>query len=308
MKKHCKITALLLAAFLLLPIVSACTPGDSYGKEGYTFTDSKGHIVTVPVKPERVAVLFSSFADLWISAGGTVSMTVGESVERGLVAEGVTVLADGAGKSPDAETVIAAAPDLVLLSADLEGHAACADLLRQAGIPTAELRVESFDDYLSVLKICTDINERPDLYESVGIAQKTRIDKMIAEKPLAGKRILFARATAKAVKAKGSSDHFAAAMLSELGATNIADSAPLLLDGLSVETVLLQDPDYLIFTAMGSEEAARTAIDDLLAGEVWGSLSAVQNGRYGFLPKETFHYKPNAYWADAYAYLIDLLQ
>lgn len=308
MKKRCKALALLLTLLLLLPTASACTPRDAYGKDGYTFTDSAGNTVTLPQRPERVAVLFSSFADLWISAGGTVAMTVGESVERGLVPEDVTVLAEGAGKAPDAEVVIAAAPDLVLFSADVEGHATCAELLRLAGIPVAELRVESFDDYLTVLKICTDINGRPDLYESVGLAQKARIDEMIEKKPLAGKRILFARATAKTVKAKNSADNFAATMLSELGAENIADSAPLLLDGLSVETVLAQDPDYLIFTAMGSEAAARAAVDRLLAGEVWGSLSAVQKGRYGFLPKEAFHYKPNARWADAYAYLIELLK
>ena len=308
MQKSCKLLSLLLAALMLLPLFAACAPRSVYDKEGFTFTDSVGNTVTLTKKPQRVAVLFSSFADLWISAGGTVTMTVGESVERGLVPDTVQILAEGAGKTPDAETVIAAAPDLVLFSADLAGHAACAEKVRQAGIPAAELRVESFTDYLNVLKICTDINDRPDLYESVGLSQKARIDQMIAEKPLAGKRILFMRAASKTVKAKDSTDNFAAAMLRELGAENVADSAPLLLDGLSVEAVLAENPDHLIFTAMGSEEGARAAANKLLASEVWRSLDAVKAGKWSFLPKETFHYKPNAGWADAYVYLIDQLK
>ena len=308
MKRRYKLTALALALLLLLPLVTACKNEDAYKGEGYTFTDSTGRAVTLPEKPQRVAVLFSSLADIWIAAGGTVTMTVEESVERGLVASGVTILAAGAGKAVDAEAVIAAAPDLVLFSADVAGHITCAELVRLAGIPTALLRVESFSDYLTALKIFTDINERPDLYESAGLAQKERIDEMIAEQPLVGKRILFARATATTVKAKSSDDHFAAAMLRELGAQNIADSAPLLLDGLNVETVLAEDPDYLFFSAMGSEEAAAAAVDELLSGQIWGSLNAVKGNRYALLPRDTFHYKPNTKWADAYAYLIELLK
>ena len=39
----------------------------------------------------------------------------------------------------------------------------------------------------------------------------------------------------------------------------------------------------------------------------WSSLSAVVNDRYILLPKDKFLYKPNANWADSYAFLADLL-
>ena len=308
MKRHCKIACLLLSLALLLPLAAACAESsDTPGIGGPSFTDSTGVKVTLTAHPRRVAVLFSSFADLWLSAGGEVAMTVGESVERGIVPDTVTVLADGAGKAPGAEVIIAAAPDLVILSADLAGHVSCAERLREAGIPTALFHVETFTDYLAVLKIFTDLNGRPDLYESVGLTQKAVIDALIASKPLNGKKILFARATASAVKAKGSGDSFAAAMLTELGAVNLADGIPLLLDGLSVETVVRESPDYLIFTAMGSEAAARGNVSLLLEGEAWSTLDAVQGGAWSFLPKELFHYKPNAKWAEAYTYLAELI-
>ena len=39
----------------------------------------------------------------------------------------------------------------------------------------------------------------------------------------------------------------------------------------------------------------------------WAGLSAVQNGRYVLLPRELFHYKPNARWGESYAYLAKIL-
>ena len=305
LQKLCKPLCLLLA-LCMLPLGAACI-GRSDGGTGYTFTDSAGFTVSLSARPTRVAAMFSSLAELWLSAGGEVTMTVGESVERGLVPDTVTVLAEGAGKSPNAEAIIAAAPELVLLSADLADHVSCAKMLRAAGIPTALLRVETFDDYLTVLKICTDVNDRPDLYDSVGLAQKERIDALIAAKPLAGKRILFARASSSSVKAKSSADHFAAEMLTQLGAVNIADELTVLSGDLSIEAILREDPDYLVFSLMGNEQAARDNLAVLLSDGAWGTLNAVQNDCWSCLPKDLFHYKPNAAWADAYAYLAALI-
>ena len=306
MQKLCKLLCLLLCV-CSLPLWVAChTPAPS-PEEGYRFTDSAGFEVTLAARPTRVAVLFSSFADLWLSAGGEVAMTVGESIERGSGSSSVPVRAEGAGKSPNAEVIIAARPDLVILSADLADHVSCAALLRAVGIPVALFHVECFADYLDVLKICTDLNGRPDLFESVGLTQKAEIDALIAAKPWAGKRILFARAASSAVKAKGSDDHFAAAMLTQLGAVNIADEAPLIADGLNAEVILVEDPDYLVFSTMGNEQAARDNLTQLLAGEPWSTLGAVEAGAYCILPRELFHYKPNAAWAEAYAYLAQLI-
>ena len=47
------------------------------------FTDDTGACFSMPIKPKKVAVLTSSLADLWITAGGHVDITVGETVERG---------------------------------------------------------------------------------------------------------------------------------------------------------------------------------------------------------------------------------
>ena len=303
MKKIC----ILLLCVLLL---SGCAAPSASG-DGYTFTDDTGCTVSVSGKPEKVAVLLSSLADLWITAGGEVAVSVGESLERGFVDETVTLVDEGAGKTINLEALIAAEPDLVIYSADLAGQLECADLLRAAGISAAGFRVETFADYLRVLKIATDILNTPERYAQYGTGLKAEIDAMV-QRALAQEdqpELLFVRtgSSAKFTKAKTAENHFVCAMLKELGTFNIAEKAPVLLDGLSTEEILLSDPDFILFTTMGDESAGQAYMESLLTDPVWLTLSAVREAKVYQLPKELFQYKPNARWGEAYQYLIELL-
>ena len=59
---------------------------------------------------------------------------------------------------------------------------------------------------------------------------------------------------------------------------------------------------------MGDEKKALEALENgIMANPAWSGLAAVKEERVEVLPKELFHYKPNARWADAYAYLAQLL-
>ncbi len=280
----------------------------------YSFTDDAGRQVVLEEKPQKVAVLFSSYADIWKLAGGEIGATVGESVERGIAPEGVLLVDSGAGKTIDIELLLAAEPDLVICSADLEGQIEAAEVLEEAGVAVAAFHVESFADYLRVLKICTGLTENPEAYAAYGQEIGAQIQQTIAQaQEKAGrqgkKRILFIRAGSSysATKAKTAKNHFACKMLEELGAENIADQAQTLLEGLSLEEILLQNPDYLFISTMGDEQAAREYMQSLFAQPEWQQLDAVRRGNYTFLPKELFHFKPNAKWAEAYAYLAERL-
>ncbi len=278
----------------------------------YTFTDSTGAEVTLTEKPQTVAVLFSSYAEIWTLAGGTVAVTVGESVERGFAPETAVLVDAGAGKTIDHELLLAAQPELVIGSADIAAQVKACQTLSAAGIPCALFRVDTFDEYLSMLKICTDITGNADAYKTFGTAVQQQIDAvMTAVKQLdaAPKEILFIRAGSQysATKAKRAPDNFVCTMLDELGSRNIADDAAVLLDGLSLEEILLRDPDHIFLTTMGSEDAAVQYITDLFAREGWRELQAVKNGNYTFLSRELFHFKPNARWAEAYTVLAELL-
>jgi len=300
----------ILILFLCLVLLSGCAAPETAG-EGYTFTDDTGAEVTVPEKPEKVAVLLSSLADLWITAGGTVDITVGETVERGFADASVILVDEGAGKTINLEALVGAEPDFVLYSSDLAGQLECADTLRAAGIPAAGFAVETFEDYLNLLKICTEILGTPERYEQYGVALKAEIDTMIAAAQAQKDQpdLLFVRAgsSAKVTKAKTAENHFVCAMLKNLGTFNIAEKAPILLDGLSTEEILLSDPDCILFTTMGDESAGAAYMDSLVSDPVWQTLTAVRTGNVHQLPKELFQYKPNARWGEAYAYLIELM-
>lgn len=313
-----RILSALFAVVLLSVTLIGCAgkPSGTTGGEGETrtVTDATGASVAIPQSPKNVAVLFSSFADIWKSAGGSIAITVGETVERGFAGADVILVDQGAGKTIDNERLFASNPDLVICSADIAAQSDTAALCRAAGIPALALRVESFEDYLRVLELFTDLTGYKEYYEAYGTAVAEQIQAILGNRQAGADgadapKILFIRAStsAKSTKAKRAQDHFAAQMLAELGTVNIADSAPILLDGLSFEEILRQNPDVIFISTMGDENAAKSYMNSLLTEPTWQSLTAVQNGKVCYLPKDLFQFKPNARWAEAYAYLAELL-
>lgn len=302
-----KILCMLLCVLLLGGCADLPERSDGY----YRFTDDTGTQIFLSARPKKVAVLLSSLADLWITAGGTVDITVGETVERNLVPEHTPLVDAGAGKTVDTERLIALQPDLVIYSADLSGQLECADTLEKVGIPAAGFHVETFDDYLRVLKTATEILETPQQYEIYGTQVQAQIERLLAiardqtEQP----EILFVRAgsTAKVTKAKTADTHFVCAMLKDLGAVNIAERATVLLEGLSTEEILVADPACIFYTTMGDEAAAVAYMEGLIHDPIWQNMTAVKTDAVYCLPKSLFQYKPNARWAEAYTYLITLL-
>ena len=276
-----------------------------------SFVDDMGSRTYVPRTLENVAVLFSSLADMWTLAGGTVAVTVGESVERGIVSHDVLLVDDGAGKSISAETLISAAPDFVIGSADVAAHRALAPILERAGIPFALFRVDTFSDYARVMAVFCEITARVDQYEVAVTSVKTEVDDILSRTPTeeTPPRVLFVRVGSgySATKAKRTEEHFVCAMLAELGAVNLADAAPALTEGLNVEAILDMDPDFIFLSPMGKESAAKAYMDSLLSSDAWQSLAAVSMGNYAYLDKNLFQYKPCDDWAEAYAVLYEHL-
>lgn len=307
-----KKAARLLAVLMLLLLAAGCdnNAGAQSGAPYYSFTDDAGVVITLKSRPKKTAVLFSSYADAYVGAGGNVFITVGESVERGIMPADTRLVDGGAGKTIDTEALIAYEPDFVICSADIAAQAKAAKLLNSVGIPAAQFHVESFDNYLNMLKILTDITGNSKAYTDNGLNVKENIDKIIeSANGTPQKRILFIRSGSgySSAKAKRAGDHFACQMLDELGAYNIADNAPVLLDGLSIEHILEQNPDYIFITTMGDESAARAYMDSVLQQKAWQQLDAVKNQNYSYLPKDLFQFKPNSRWDEAYEYLWNIL-
>lgn len=273
-----------------------------------TFTDSAGRTVTVS-DPQKTAVFTASFADIWQLAGGTVSFATEDAFDSDKYTLPDGVVNIGLLDSPSAELLIDGDADFVILSSTAHGGTKLAETLEQAGMTCALFEVEDFSDYINMLKICTDITGRQDLYEKNGEAVRKNINEIISEQQnREQKTALYLRAFSTGIKAKGS-DSMTGKMLADMNCVNIADTVPQLLEELSIEEIIRQDPDFIFITIMGSDEekAKRSYEDTLASNPAWSGLSAVRNGRCIFLPKQYFHNKPNAEWDKAYEMLAEII-
>lgn len=302
---------------LLLLAAAGCSRGgesnpvdNSKQAAYYTFTDALDRTVVLEERPERVVSLLGSFAETWTLAGGEVLGVTDDVVKEEHLEMSDTISLVGTVKEPNVEEVLSLSPDFVLLSPDIDSHFKISAILEDAKIPHAFFKVEYFEDYLKMLDICTDITGNKDLYEEHGLKVQADIERTLAKiknKVYDQPTVLFVRAFSSGAKAK-KDDNLACKILADLETINIAQKYPSLLEELSIEEIISEDPDYIFVTTMGSTEKALEALKNgLEKNPAWRSLTAVKNDRYIILPKELFHYKPNAKWGESYRYLAEII-
>ena len=121
--------------------------------------------------------------------------------------------------------------------------------------------------------------------------------------------MLLLRSASTSCKVKNSKGTVLGEILADLGAVNIADSDESLLEDLSMERIIADDPDYIFVVFQGSDQdAAQKTLDAALTSNpAWDTLSAVQNGNFYIMEKELYHLKPNARWGEAYQKVADIL-
>ena len=299
----------LICVALLCALLCGCAP-DREEVTGRYFTDDLGRTVVVD-QPERVACLLGSFADVWYHAGGTIIAAPDDAwVDFGLpMPEDAVNL--GNTKDLSLEALLAAEPDFVIGSVNTPEHLQWKDTLEVAGIPVAYFDVSDFADYLRMLEICTAIMDRMDVYVTRGLSLQRQIDECIARAAERGTspRVLYLRASATSIRAKNSKGSVLGEMLADLGCINIADTDDTLLENLSVEHILMQDPEFIFIVRLGDDEDAARENTDLFFRDnpALESLTAVQNGKVIFLDKRMYNMKPNDLWAEAYLQLEDIL-
>ena len=300
----------LITMLFLCTLLTACAPARQ-AAEGFTFTDDLGRTVTVD-SPQRVACLLGSFADIWTLAGGEVIAAPDDAwvdYELPMAADAVDL---GSTKELSLESLFAADPDLVLASVNTEQNLAWREILEGAQIPVAYFEVSDFDGYLRLLKTCTDLTGRPDRYEEYGLSVQKQIQEAVekAENRGTKPKVLYLRISSSAVRAKNSKGTVLGQMLQALGCENLADADGSLLEQISMEHILLEDPDFIFFVQQGDDTAAAEArLAQFLADNpAWGSLTAVQEGRVFHLDKALYNLKPNARWGEAYLELEAILR
>lgn len=304
----------------LLTTLSACggskqapaeteTPEETL-EETVTFTDDLDREITV-AKPSRVAALIGSFTDVWCLAGGrgTLVAAADDSWTQFDLDLPETVESLGAVKEPNVELLLAAEPDFVLGSTKTAADLELLDLLEQSGIPVAYFDISSFEDYLRMLEICTQLTGCPERYTQYGTEVQTQVEQAVARQDGSAPRVLYVRASGSSCKVKNSQGSVLGEMLAAMGCVNIADSETGLLENLSMETILAEDPEHIFVVLQGSDtkKVEQTLEQSLLSNPAWDELTAVREGRYHVMDQRLYNVKPNARWGEAYEKLADIL-
>ena len=307
MKRSHRILHTILFFILFCIFLTACHSNETTSTENsITFTDALDRSVTLEQEPERVVTLIGSFADVWLLSGGSVCAAPDDAWDD-FDLDLPDAIRIGGAHSPNLELVLSADPDFVIASASTSSNVEMLEVLENAGITVAYFDVDNFQDYLAMLDICTDITDRKDLYETNGLALQRQIETIKNEftshsLTAAERTILLLRAHSGSVKAKGSEGTILGEILADLGCINIADSDTLLLENLSVESILRQEPYHIFVVTMGDDtEKALDNLNQMMAeNPAWSSLEAVSEGRLHVMDRKLFNIKPNAKWAESY--------
>ena len=293
---------------------AATAPADSGA--ACTFTDDLGREVTLEAAPRRVAALTGSYADIWCTAGGRDTLVASASdawtdFDLGLGEEVANI---GGAMGVSVEELLAAAPDLVLASTNIPSNQEMLPALDAAGVDVAFFSVDTFEDYLRMLEICTGLTGSPEAYQTYGEAVAEEIEAARARAAAAleeqgPEKVLYIRAAASVVKPKGSNGTVLGEMLADLGCINIADQDQSLLEDLSMEAILAADPDKILIVLQGADpEPAKAQLEgEVLSNPAWQQLTAVREGRVYYMDKDLYHLKPNARWGEAYDHLVEIL-
>ena len=299
----------LIAVLLMILVLAGCTAPEME-EEGFTFTDDLGREVTV-ASTERVACLIGSFADIWHLAGGVDSIvaTAKDTWTYFDLPLKEDVVNLGGTKELDLEQLIACDPDFIIASCNTDAQVDLKDTFDAMGMTVAYFDVSTFEDYLRVLKLFTQLMEYPEMYRLYGEEVGYEVSRAIARADGSQPSVLYIRASGSSVKVKNSEGSVLGEMLADLDCRNIADSEDSLLEQLSMEVILQEDPDYIFVIMQSADPAAAEQVLEatLLSDPAWNTLTAVREGRYHVLDQTLYNLKPNERWGEAYEQLAQIL-
>ena len=301
-----------LCLLLVLLLCGCSAPAEENGAEGYTFTDDLDRTVTV-TSTERVAALLGSYADIWLLAGGTVCAAADDAWDDFDLPLSEDTVNLGGTKDLSLEALLASAPTFVLASTNTPQHLEWESALQGAGITVAYFDVSSFDDYLRMLKTCTELTGNEESYARYGESVAAVVEEVTSRSRAAMEEdaatVLVLRASASSIRAKNSEGNVLGELLCDMGCINIADSDSNLLENLSVESIYLQDPDHIFIVQVGDDAAGMKENVNRFFAEnpLWLELDAVKNDKVHYMDKRLFNLKPNAYWGESYIQLEEIL-
>lgn len=252
--------------------------------------------------PETVVVMSVALAEI-IDSLGVVPDGVPTS-ESPLPASLDDVPRMGSVISPDIERITELQPDLILgpasIGESLDKH------LSATGLTTGYVPTDSLDDLTNTTLALGDLFGASEQAETL-VAEVDQARSDAGEVGEVKVLILFGQAEEFNVL----NEHtFAGGLVADLGATNVATELGLMepYSPLSLEQVIVEDPDVILFLAHGDLEAAEDGMRQVTEdNEAWQKLRAVQDGRVHALDQSTFFSASLLNAPEAYREMADVL-
>ncbi|MGB8323273.1 MAG: cobalamin-binding protein [Candidatus Acidiferrum sp.] len=240
--------------------------------------DETGRTLRVPVSIERIVSLAPSLTET-IYALGLQDRLVGDTDYCDYPPDAVKKPKVGGAINPNFEKIAALHPDIVLVTKSIN-RLDTVRALDTLGIPSYATDPHTVDEIISSTEKLATVLGAPDTGKSLDEDMVQRLAVLQTKlKDVQPTRVLFIVWTEPLISI--GKDTFIADALHKAGAISIVDSAKDWPQTNLEEVVRLQ-PEYLVFAASHSENAARD-FDALASRPGWRILDAVHNRRFAVI-------------------------
>ena len=183
-------------------------------------------------------------------------------------------------RNPDAEAIIALNPDIVIAS----GHNKAGDedpfaLIKEAGIPVAYIPSSYSSDgiYGDIEFIASLTGTEKEGTELVNSMKKeVEAIKAIGDTITDKKNVYFEIGSGSGLYTFGN-ETFLNELIETVGATNIFANENSWIT-VTPEAVIDANPDVILANTPGTNEAGKTAVEDIMSREGWDTINAVKDG------------------------------
>jgi ABC-type Fe3+-hydroxamate transport system substrate-binding protein len=246
-------------------LLTACRRAER--RDAGALRDDFGAAVSVDAAPRRIVSLNPTTTEV-LFAIGAGSRLVGRSMYDAFPRSALVVPNLGAALRPNVEAIIGAKPDLVVLYASQDNRAA-ADRLRQAGIATVALRIDSIAQFERDTRLLGRLTGDSARANTVVDSVRATLDRVrAATQSLARPSVFFHTWDRPLITIGGGS--FLNELVDIAGGRNVYGDLAGPSGIVTVEDVVRRNPDYVL--------ASPITAASLRADPRWQALPAVRAG------------------------------
>ncbi|MDI9218649.1 MULTISPECIES: ABC transporter substrate-binding protein [Clostridium] len=281
MKKRSKILSLVFAMLFSLALFAGCSETTK------TMTDREGNEFTLPKKIEKIISTAPSNTEVLVELGLADKLVAVDNYSVDV--EGINQdLPKIDFRNPDAETIIALEPDIIIAS----GHNKAGDndsfqLVKDAGIPVVYIPSSfSMDGIYGDIEFIAEITKTQNKGKEIVDNMKKEVEaiKAIGDKITDKKKVYFEVGSGAQLSSFGQ-DTFLNEMIEIIGAENIFANEKSWISP-APESIISANPD-VILTNMPDINGVK-AVDDIKSRDGWDSITAIREGQvYGIDTNES---------------------